>query len=59
MALKPKILPTETKVEDCNIGTKDRTKIVKISKSSSPEEKWKYIYIMKEYMMSLHGAMNT
>jgi len=49
VAQKPKIQPMVAEVEDCNIGTKDNPKIVKLSKSLLPEEKQKYIDLLKEY----------
>ena len=49
VAEKPKIEPVGAKVEDCNIGTKDNPKIVKLSKSLSPEERQKYVDLLKEY----------
>jgi len=41
--------PVGTKVEDCNIGTKDNPNIVNLSKSLAPEEKQKYIDLLGEY----------
>jgi len=49
VAKKPKIEPVGAKVEDCNIGTEESPKIVKLSNSLLPEEKQKYINLLKEY----------
>jgi len=39
VAHEPKMEPNEGEVEDCNIGTKEEPKIIKISKNLSPTEK--------------------
>ena len=43
------MVPTEKGVEDVNNGMIDNPKMVKLSKSSSPETKSKYMYLMKEF----------
>jgi len=50
VAKKPKIEPTRSTVEECNIGTKEKPKIVKLSKSLPSAEKKKYIEIFKEFI---------
>jgi ribonuclease HI len=49
VAKKPKIEASGKEVEDCNIGTEETPKIVKLSKSLPPEKKLKYIELFKEY----------
>jgi hypothetical protein len=49
VAKKPKIEAHGQEVEDCNIGTEEKPKMVKLSKSLPPEQKLKYIGIFKEY----------
>jgi hypothetical protein len=49
VAKKPKIEASGKEVEDINIGTEEKPRIVKISKSLPPEQKLKYIEIFKEY----------
>jgi hypothetical protein len=44
-----KIEASGQEVEDCNIGTEEKPRMVKLSKSLSPEKKVKYIEIFKEY----------
>ena len=50
VAKKPKIEANGKEVEDCNIGTEKKPKMVKLSKSLSPEKKLKYIELFKEYV---------
>jgi hypothetical protein len=40
---KPKIEPTWREVEECNIGTEEKPKMIKLSKFLPPEKKKKYI----------------
>jgi hypothetical protein len=49
VAKKPKIEANGQEVEDCNIGTEKKPRVVKLSKSLSPEKKLKYIELFKEY----------
>jgi hypothetical protein len=49
VAKKLKIEANGQEVEDCNIGTKEKLRIVKLSKSLPPEKKLKYIELFKEY----------
>ena len=48
VAKKPKIEPTGANVEECNIRTEEKLKIVKLSKSLPSTEKHKYIEFFKE-----------
>ena len=41
--------PNENDIQDHNIGTEDSPKIVKLSRNLPPEEKNKYINMMKNY----------
>jgi hypothetical protein len=47
---KPKIEPTGAEVEECNIGTEQEQKMIKLSKSLPPAEKKKYINLFKEFI---------
>ncbi len=49
VAKNPKIQSDEDDVEDCNIGTAEDPKVIKISKSLPPEIKKNYVQMMKEY----------
>jgi hypothetical protein len=49
VAKKPKIEANGKEVEDCNIGTEEKPRMDKLSKSLSPEKKLKYIELFKEY----------
>jgi hypothetical protein len=49
VAKKPKIEASGKEVEDVNIGTEEKSRIVKLSKSLPPEQKLKYIELFKEY----------
>jgi hypothetical protein len=50
VAKKPKIEPTGKEVEECNIGTDEKPKMIKLSKSLPPEKKQKYIELFKEFV---------
>jgi len=47
VAKNPKYEPIGDDVEDCNIGTEENPKIVKLSKTLPPKEKQKYIELFK------------
>ena len=49
VARSPKITVNEGDVEDCNIGTPEDPKIIKLSKKVSPEVKERYVKLMKEF----------
>ena len=49
IAKKPKIEAHGQEVEDFNIGTEKKPRMVKLSKSLPPEQKCKYIELFKEY----------
>jgi hypothetical protein len=49
VAKSPKITVNEGDVEDCNIGTPEDPKIIKLSRTLSPQVKDKYIKLMKEF----------
>jgi ribonuclease HI len=50
VAKKPKIEASGKEVEECNIGTEEKPKMIKLSKSLPPEKKHKYIELFKEYV---------
>jgi hypothetical protein len=45
----PKITVNDGDVEYCNIGTQENPKIIKLSKTLSPEVKQRYINLMKKF----------
>ena len=49
MANKPKLEPVETKVEECNIGSEERPKMIKMFKNLPTHIKLKYIEMFKEF----------
>ena len=46
---KPKMQPLNAAIEECNIGTIDKPKIIKLSASLPPDQKPKYIDLFKEF----------
>ena len=46
---KPKMQPINNAIEECNIGTVERPKIIKLSASLPPDQKPKYIDLFKEF----------
>lgn len=49
VARKPKMGPLRANIEEVNIGTEDKPKLIKISKVLPLEEKFKYINLFKEF----------
>ena len=49
MAKKPTVEYTESDGEECNIGTKDQPKMIKLARSLPPDMKKKYIDLFKEF----------
>ena len=49
VAKTPKVTLNEVEVKDCNIGTEQEPKIIKLSKSLSPENRENYIRLMKDF----------
>jgi hypothetical protein len=49
VARSPKITVNEGDVEDCNIGTPEDPKIIKLSRKLNPEVKERYVKLMKEF----------
>ena len=49
VARKPKMEPLRADIEECNIGTEEKPKIIKLSKALPPDEKVKYINLFKEF----------
>ena len=46
---KPKMQPLNAEIEDCNIGTTENPKMVKLSKELPTDHKLKYIDLFKEF----------
>lgn len=46
---KPKMQPLNAAIEDCNIGTTENPKMIKLSKSLPADQKPKYIDLFKEF----------
>jgi hypothetical protein len=46
----PKITAIKEDMEDCNIGTEENTKMVKLSKTLIPEVKQDYVKLMKYFL---------
>lgn len=46
---KPKMEPLKADIEDYNLGTEENQKIVKLHKSLSPNQKLKYVELMREF----------
>ena len=41
--------PLNAEIEDCNIGTTENPKMIKLSKALPPDQKLKYIELFKEF----------
>ena len=54
---KPKLQPINTKIEEHNIGTIEKPKMIKLSKNLPPDQKPKYMTYSKSSKMYLLGAM--
>lgn len=46
---KPKMQPLNDAIEDCNIETTEKPKMIKLSKSLPPDQKPKYVDLFKEF----------
>jgi hypothetical protein len=46
---KPKMQPINTAIEEHNIGTAEKPKMIKLSKNLPPDQKPKYIDLFKEF----------
>lgn len=46
---KPNMQPLNAAMEDCNIGTEEKPKMIKLSKSLPPDQKPKYVDLFKEF----------
>ena len=46
---KPQMEPPKTDIEDYNIRTEENPKMVKLSKSLPPDQKLKYVELIKEF----------
>ena len=49
VARKSKMEPLREDIEECNIGSEEKLKLIKLSKALPPEEKVKYINLFKEF----------
>ena len=49
VARKLSLVPIDKGVEDINLGTVDKPKFVKLSKTLSPEVKTKYVRLLSEF----------
>jgi hypothetical protein len=49
VARNPKITTNDEEIEDCNIGTQESPKIIKLTMTLSPEIKERYIKLMKNF----------
>jgi hypothetical protein len=50
VAKNTKIEPTGKDIEECNIGTNEKPKMMKLSKSLHLDQKQKYIELFKEFV---------
>ena len=46
---KPKMEPVKSDIEECSIGTDTKPKMIKLLKNLPPQEKEKYMELLKEY----------
>jgi len=46
---KPKMEPLKADIEEYNLGTEDNPKMIKLSKSLPPDQKLKYVELMREF----------
>ena len=53
----PKMEPVRSDIEECNIGTELEPKMIKLSKYLPPQEREKYIELIKEHQDCFHGVM--
>ena len=49
VAKKPKLEPTKVEVQECNIGSEEKPKMMKLSKTLPAHIKLKYIELFKEF----------
>ena len=56
---KPKMQPLNAIIEDCNIGTAEKPKIIKLSKSLPLIKNQSMLTYLKSFKMFLHGVMRT
>jgi len=46
---KPKMEPLKADIEEYNLGTEENPKLIKLSKSLSPNQKLKYVELIREF----------
>ena len=56
VAKKPKLEPIETEVEECNVCSELKPKMIKLSKTLPAHIKLKYIELFKEFSMFLRAV---
>lgn len=49
MSKNPKMEPLKSDIEECNIGSEEHSKLIELSKSLPPNEKLKYMELLKEF----------
>ena len=49
VAKNPKVIPSDSKVEDSNIVIEEQPKIIKLPKNLSPESKERYVELIGKY----------
>ena len=59
VAKTPRVVPTETKVEDFNIGTAQYPKLIKIFKKLPKEARREYLALLKNTLKFFLGSMKT
>jgi len=57
VARKLSLVPIDKGVEDINLGTVDKPKFVKLSKTLSPEVKTKYVRLLSEFSYVFVGII--
>ena len=59
VARKPKMEPLRTNIEEVNIGTKDKPKLIKYQKPYLQRKRLNTSICLKSFMMYSHGVMKT
>jgi hypothetical protein len=49
LSKKPKMQPINAEIEECNIGTIENPKMIKLSRTLPPDKKSEYIKLFKEF----------
>ena len=56
---KPKMEPLNIAIEEHNIGTTEKPKMIKLSKNLPPDQKPKYIDLFKEFQAGCIGSCDN